>query len=89
MDWLCCREAPAVGEKDTIKLHLQDIKTDDAKNLDTVKRLIFTFVGIILSLILILELGVENVGFLHSAGLVKLGPQPWGDTIYGITFRQR
>lgn len=78
MDWLCCREKPAMGEDDWMKKHFPAIKTDETKKLETFKRLIFTFVGIIISLILIMELGVENVGLLHSAGLVKPGPPPWG-----------
>lgn len=77
MDWYCCRKPPT-AEDTGWKKYFTVIDPEATKKLDTIKRLIFTAVGILVSLLLVLLLGIANVGLLHSAGLVKPGPEPWG-----------
>lgn len=77
MDWYCCRRPPTAGDTGW-KQYFTVIDPEETKKLDTIKRLIFTVVGILASLALVLLLGIANVGLLHSAGLAKPGPQPWG-----------
>ncbi len=77
MDWYCCRKPPETDDTGW-KQYFTAIDQEAAKKLDTFKRLIFTTVGILASLALVLLLGVGNVGLLHSAGLAKPGPEPWG-----------
>jgi predicted metal-binding membrane protein len=73
IDFVCCRKT--ITSANPIKKFFAPIDDTKSKELDTIKRLIFTPVGFLAAWKLISLLGVAQVGLLHTSTLVKGGAE--------------